>query len=90
MEGWLIASLKSTETSDELSTTCNLKIMSRYLSAPDATSLPHCLQNYSQYCTQALDTKRSVASLGKGYLLGTIQVLTTPSSTVNSTKYLDP
>ena len=33
------ASLKSTETRDELSTTCNLKVMSRCLSAPDATSL---------------------------------------------------
>ena len=33
-------SLKSTETRDEISTTCNLKVMSRCLSAPDATSLP--------------------------------------------------
>ena len=41
--------LKSTETRDELSTTCNPKIMSRCLSAPDATSLHHCLQNHHQY-----------------------------------------
>ena len=45
MDGWLYASLKSTETSDELSTICNLKVMSRCLSAPDATSLHHCLKN---------------------------------------------
>ena len=31
---------KCTETRDELSTTCNPKVMSRCLSAPDATSLP--------------------------------------------------
>ena len=31
---------KRTETREELSTTCNLKVMSRRLSAPDATSLP--------------------------------------------------
>ena len=30
-------SSKSTETRDELSTTCNPKVMSRYLSVPDAT-----------------------------------------------------
>ena len=34
------ASLKSTKTRDELSTTCNPKVMSRCLSASDATSLP--------------------------------------------------
>ena len=34
---------KSTETRKELSTTCNPKVMSRCLSAPDATSLHHCL-----------------------------------------------
>ena len=33
------ASLKSTETRDELSTTCNPKVTSRCLSAPDSTSL---------------------------------------------------
>ena len=33
-------SQKSTDTRDELLTTCNPKVMSRYLSAPDATSLP--------------------------------------------------
>ena len=53
------------ETRDELSTTCNPKVMSRILSAPDATSLHHCLQNDRQYFTilsliQALDTKRLV------------------------------
>ena len=44
-------SSKSTETKDELSTTCNPKIMSRCLSVPDATSLHHCLQNHRQYFT---------------------------------------
>ena len=39
------ASLKSTVPRDELSTTCNPKVMSRCLSAPDATSLHHCLKN---------------------------------------------
>ena len=39
------ASLRSTETRDELSTTCNPKVMSRCLSAPDATSLHNCLKN---------------------------------------------
>ena len=37
--------LKSTETSEELSTTCNPKVMSKCLSAPDATFLHHCLKN---------------------------------------------
>ena len=32
-------------TRDELSTTCNPKVTSRCLSAPDATSLYHCLKN---------------------------------------------
>ena len=41
MYGWLNVSLKSTETRDELSTSC----MSRCLSAPDATSLHYCLKN---------------------------------------------
>ena len=41
-------------TRDELSTTCNLKVMSRCLSAPDATSLYHCLQNHCQYFTTLL------------------------------------
>ena len=35
---------KCMETRDELSTTCNPKGMSRYLSAPDAKSLHHCLK----------------------------------------------
>ena len=35
------ASLKSTETRDESSTTCNPKVMSRCLSATDAISLHH-------------------------------------------------
>ena len=34
---WLNASLKITETREELSTTCNPKVMSRCLSAPDGT-----------------------------------------------------
>ena len=37
------------ETRNELSTTCNPKVMSRCLSAPDATSLYHCFQNHRQY-----------------------------------------
>ena len=37
--------LKSTEAREELSTKCNLKVMSRCLSAPDVTSLHHCLKN---------------------------------------------
>ena len=44
-QGRLNASLKSTETRDELSTTCNPKVMSRCLSVPDATSLHNCLKN---------------------------------------------
>ena len=47
----LLARVKSTETRDELSTTCNPKVMSRCLSAPDATSLHHCLQNHRQHYT---------------------------------------
>ena len=39
--------MTSTETRDGLSTTCNLKVTSRYLSMPDAISLHHCLQNHS-------------------------------------------
>ena len=39
---------KSTETREELSTTCNLKVMSRFLSAPDATSL-HTASRTSSY-----------------------------------------
>ena len=34
------ASLKGKETRDELSTTCNPKVMSRCLSMPDATHIP--------------------------------------------------
>ena len=46
--------------------------MSRCLSAPDATSLHHCLKNHRQYFTilsliQALDTKRPVASSSPFY-----------------------
>ena len=49
--------------------------MSRWLSAPDATSLHHCLKNHHQYCAilcwiQALDTKRPIANFVKGGLLG--------------------
>ena len=40
---------KSTETRDELSTTCILN--KRCLSVPDATSLHHCLQDHRQYFT---------------------------------------
>ena len=43
----------STETRDELSTTCKtkIKVLSRCLSAPDATSLHYCFQNHCQYFT---------------------------------------
>ena len=103
------------ETRVELLTTSNPKVISRCLSAPDATSLHHCLQQYFTILSliQALDTKRPVASLGKGNFLGVympfpfypasvvhfqlqggmvshMQVLATPSSTVNNNKYLDP
>ena len=65
MWAWLNASLKSTETRDELSITYNLKVTSRCLSAPDATSLNHCLPKPRQYYTilswiQALDTKAPI------------------------------
>ena len=46
--GWLNAALKITETTDELSTTCNPKVISKCLSEPDATSLHHCLKNKQQ------------------------------------------
>ena len=46
--GWLNTSLKSTVTR---STNCTLKVMSRCLSAPDATSLHHCLQNHCLHFT---------------------------------------
>ena len=50
------------ETREEFSTTCNLKVMARFLSVPDATSLHHCLQNHCQYFTilcwiQQLDSR---------------------------------
>ena len=40
--------LKNYGNKEELSTTCNPKFMSRCLSAPDAISLHHCLQNHRQ------------------------------------------
>ena len=43
MKGWLIVSLKSTETSDKLLPIYNP--MSRCLSTAGATSLHHCLKN---------------------------------------------
>ena len=43
--GMVKTSLKSMETREALSTNCNPKVMSRCLSAPDATSLHHCLKN---------------------------------------------
>ena len=97
-------SSKSTETREELSTTCNPKVMSRCLSAPDATSLHHYLQNI---VTMLLIhwTQREPA-LGNhlnpfypasavlfqlhGSMGSYMQVLATPSSTVNNTNYLDP
>ena len=39
--------LRSTETREELSTNCNPKVMSRCLSATDATSLRHCFKRRS-------------------------------------------
>ena len=47
----------STETREELLTTCNQQVMSRCLSAPDATSLYHCLQNHRQYFTISLQVE---------------------------------
>ena len=41
----------SQKSRDELSTSYNPKVKSRCLSAPDATSLHHCLQNHYQYFT---------------------------------------
>ena len=108
---------KSTEIMDELSTTCNPKIMSRCLSVPDATSLHRCLQSNHQYCT-ILSLNSAVGHLEAcsqpwemgflrcmpspfypesvvlfqlhGGMVSHMQVLATPSSTVNNTKYLDP
>ena len=56
------------------------KVMSRCLSAPEATSLQYCFQNHLQYITilsliQALDTKRPVARLAKGDLLDICHLL---------------
>ena len=65
--------LKDTETRDELSTTGNLKVMSRCLSAPDATSLPP--EPSLMLCYRALDTKRPVARLAKGDLVGMCYLL---------------
>ena len=46
MKGWLKAFLKCTETRDELSTSLSVnKSYEDALSAPDATSLHHCLKN---------------------------------------------
>ena len=47
---------------DELSTTqSKINVMSRCLSAPDATSLYHCLQNHRQYFTSGIGhTKKPV------------------------------
>ena len=66
-------SLKSTETREELSTNCNLKVMSRCLSAPDAASLHHCLQNH---CQCFVEFRRwTLRGLSKGDLLLLIQQL---------------
>ena len=58
--------MASTETRDDLSTTCNLKVMSRCLSAPDATSLHHCLQNHHQQacCSQPWEIGVSYVASG--------------------------
>ena len=82
------------ETRDELSTTWNPKVMSRCLSAPDVTSLHHCLQNHNQYCTtliwiQALDINRPDFLLLSIKQMFIIVVLATLSSTVHNGKYLD-
>ena len=37
------AALKNTETRDEISTTCNPKVMSKFLSGPDPITVHHCL-----------------------------------------------
>ena len=94
--------LKHMEIRDELSNTCNPKVMSRCLSVPDATSLHHCLQYFTYLkLNQALDTKRPVAipspfftassvlfQLHRG-MVSHIQVLPTTSSTVHNIKCLD-
>ena len=52
MYGWVNASLKSTETREELSNNCNPKVMSRCMSAPDATStttLSDILNSYKEF-----------------------------------------
>ena len=58
-KGDINASLKSTETIEMLSTTCNPKVMSRCLSAPDAASRTIVIFYYLKLI-QALDTKRPV------------------------------
>ena len=71
---------KSTETRDELSTTCNPKVMSRCLSAPDAASLHHCLKNKQ--------LKLILLFQLYGGIVNHMQVLATPSSTVHNTRSL--
>ena len=87
--------LKSTETRDELSTTCNPKVMSSCLSTPDATSLHHCLQNhwetgFIRYMPSPYYPTSVVLFQLHGGIVSHMQVLATPSSTVHNTKYLDP
>ena len=78
MLGWLNASLQSTETRNELSTTLYLqseiiKVMSRCLSAPDAASLtplPPEASSIFYYLelNSALDTKRPSVHSEKTHL----------------------
>ena len=96
--------------------TIRIKVMSRCMSAPDATSLHHCLQNhhlyfiilmnsgighyeaYSQPCESEFVSympspfypASAVLFQLHGRMVSHMQVLDTPSSTVHSTKYLDP
>ena len=59
-------SLKSTETRDELSTTCNPKVMKRCLSTPDAISLHHYLKNKQLKTNMASVVSIQVFSIMRG------------------------
>ena len=61
--GWLNASLKSMETREELSTSCNPKVMSRCLSAPDATSFTSLTQEQAATTNMASMVRIQVFSI---------------------------
>ena len=62
-----------------------IKVMTRCLSVPDATSLHHCLQNNLQYFTilEACSQPYGVFEFHGG-MVNHMQVLATPSSTVHN------